>query len=336
MKYPDIAISTGITGELEAQYICFIAKNITLKRYSGGNYYVLPHQDNGNQRAVFFPNLPYSKNFWRVINFCASDSLSHSFPKEATGEVRELLSKYKKNTYQKECLKIAEDWKKIENKFFNDIDKFLNFKMALSKIEKINILITPFGTLGSFNPPRVGNNFNLIITSRVDFPAGNIGAGILQNLYIVQNKTGGEIGSGDYLKRMSAIEFIFKNTVFSKYYPSFENPDNDKFSVSSSLPTKSNAYLKKLGFPQEKIDLLKSEIFSPQEGRLLKCLQEKKGKIVSFDQTSQILWGRNSYDKYSPQAMAKVIENIRRKIKDQGINKEVIFTKRGKGYSLFI
>ena len=88
--------------------------------------------------------------------------------------------------------------------------------------------------------------------------------------------------------------------------------------------------------PQEKIDLLKSEIFSPQEGRLLKCLQEKKGKIVSFDQTSQILWGRNSYDKYSPQAMAKVIENIRRKIQDQGINKEVIFTKRGKGYSLFI
>lgn len=131
---------------------------------------------------------------------------------------------------------------------------------------------------------------------------------------------------------MSAINFLFTNTVFAKYYPSFENPDNDKFTVSQILLSKSGKYLTELGFPNKDINLGKDGVFSPQEENLLKSLQENRGKVVSFDTMARILWGKDSYEKYSPQAMAKVIENIRRKIKDQGINKEIVFTQRKKGY----
>ena len=132
---------------------------------------------------------------------------------------------------------------------------------------------------------------------------------------------------------MSAISFIFENTIFKKYYPNFKNIIRSQFSFSKDTITKSNKYLVKLGFPQKEIKInLENIIFSKQEKDLLTALIKNKGKILDFDQVANIIWKDKADDKFSLEAMAKLVENLRRKIKTLGINKEVIFTKRGKGY----
>lgn len=335
MSYPKINIFTDNTGDFEAQYICFLAKSITLAEYQNNGFTVLPNLDSKNPRSVYFPDLDYSTKFWRSIISNPNRNLSHLFPKPAIAEVKEKLSKYKVDKYKKDIENIKKEWKKIEKTFFKDVNNFLNFEKSLAKIDEINILLTPYGTIGSFNPPRVGNKFKLFVTSRVDMPVGNIAAGILQNLYIIENNIGGEIGEDKYIKRMSAIAFLFENTKFFKYYPNYKNLLKNNFDLDIKLLNKSNEYLEKLGFNQQEIKIdVNNQIFTKQEKEVLGALIRNKGQVVSFDQMAELIWKNNADQKFSLEAMAKIIQNIRIKIRTLGINKEVIFTKRGNGYLL--
>jgi len=64
----------------------------------------------------------------------------------------------------------------------------------------------------------------------------------------------------------------------------------------------------------------------------LGALIRNAGQIVSFDDMADIIWKDNSDQKFSLEAIAKIIQNIRIKIRTLGIIKEIIFTKRGSGY----
>jgi hypothetical protein len=333
MKYPKINISTDYSDYFEAQYLCFLAKGISCNTYQDGGFLVLPTLEKGSGKTVHFPDLGYSKEFWRSINFNPNINLSTQFPTPAIDEAKNLLTRYGKGKFEPELKKIKTDWLNMQKPFWQAVEKFLDFEKAIEKINRIDVLITPFGTKGSFNPPRIGNKFNLKVTSRVDFPAGNIAAGILQNLFIIQTRIGGEIGDAKFIKRMSVINFLFENTVFKNFYPKFQNITKTDFNYPEALVKRSEKYLTKLGFPSKKLLLdIKNKIFTAQESQLLELLTNYTGEVVTFDQVADILWKDNSDEKYSLSAMAKVIENLRRKIKTLGINKQVIFTKRGEGY----
>lgn len=345
MKYPKVEIYTEETADFEAQYICFLAKGISTGTYQDGGYLVLPELERDYPKSIHFPNLPYSKEFWRTINFCPNINLNTAYPKSAVEGVKELLRKYPNDDSQKQSLKLANDWQRIEGEFFENVAHFLKLQKSLSKVSKIKVLITPYGTRGSFNPPRVGNNFNLMVTSRVDCPAGNIASGILQNLYIIETNIGGEIGELNYYKRMAAINFIFTKTLFSKYYPGFADLTKPDFSVPRELVKKSAKYLARLGFPGKKLLALVDDkihlngnytngTFSSQETNFLRALIKNKGDVLSFDETANILWGDAADEKFSLEAMAKVVESVRRKIHNSGVHKNLINTVRGKGYIL--
>lgn len=335
IKYPKINIYTDSSGDFECKYVCFLAKGISMGEYQKNGFIVTPKLESSNPKSVHFPDLAYSKNFWKSINVNSNKNLNGDYPQSATKEVKQLLTDHKIKDTKSNLSKITKDWNKIEKGFFNDINKFLDFKKALSKVENINILITPYGTRGSFNPPRVGNKFNLNVTSRIDLPAGNIAVGILQNLYIIDTWIGGEIGEESYIKRMSAISFLMKNTIFKKYYPDFIDLTKPKFVTDHTLIEKSKKFLKKLGFEDKKEELSKMlSNLTKQEESVINLLEYNKNRIVSFDQVARVIWKDKMDDKFSLEAMAKVIENLRKKIKLIGINKEVIFTKRGSGYIL--
>lgn len=344
MKYPIIELCTDNTGDFVAQYICFLAKGISMGTYQDGGYLVVPDLIRGNPKTVFFPDFNYSKEFWRAITFCPNYNFSSEYPPKALAEVKSHLLKAGYANHETLIDKISKDWQVLEKPFFEDINSFLDLNDAMDKVSKIKILITPFGTRGSFYPPRTGNNFNLITTSRIDCPAGNIATGILQNLFIIKTKIGGEIGSHEYVKRMSTINFLFSGTVFKKYYPDYVDLTKSDYSTDLDLLKKSAKYLNKLGFPaKQTISQKDGEIllngkftngtFTSQEVRFL-CALLNSGEILDFDKAADALWKDLADEKYSLAAMAKVVESIRRKIRDNGIQKNLIHTARGRGYFL--
>lgn len=333
MKYPKININSDYTDDLGSEHICFLAKGISQYEYQSNGFYVLPYLSKNNSKSVFFPDLPYSKSFWKYIQNNPNKNLCDTFPKNAVSEVKSLL---KVNTTSlKKLEEIKNEWLKIEKGFFTDVSKFLDFEKELSKVSEINILLTPYGTIGSFNPPRIGNKFKLFVTSRIDIGVGNIAVLILQNLFVIKTRLGGEINTNEYLRRMSSIAFLFKHTYFKKYYPKFKDLLDTNYDYNEKETNDSNIFLTKLGFPQKDIVIdLEDRNFTKQELIILKLLLKNKNKVVSFDDLAENIWQEQVDDKFSLESLAKIIQNLRNKIRNQGIKKEVIFTKRGKGYLL--
>lgn len=331
MKYPKVNISASYTDKLGCSHICFLAKGISMDEYQNNGFCVLPYLSKKNPKSVFFPDLPYSKSFWKYIQNNPNKNLCDAFPKVAVSEVKSLLKV--NNTNFKKLEEIKKEWLKIEKSFFTDLYKFLDFEKELSKVSEINILLTPYGTRGSFNPPRVGDKFKLFVTSRIDMGAGNIAMLILQNLFIIKTRLGGEINTNEYLRRMASIAFLFKHTYFKKYYKDFEDLLDTNYDYNEKEIKDSTEFLAKLGFPLKEIVIdLTDRNFTKQELNVLKLLIKNKNKVVTFDEIAENIWQEKVDDKFSLESLAKIIQNLRSKIRNQGIKKEVIFTKRGSGY----
>ena len=334
MKYPKINFYTDNSNEMEAVYLCYLAKGITTKTYQNGNFHILPTLVKNNPNAINFPDLGFSEKFWRLINNNPNPNFTTLYPKFCIKEVQKLLS-LKSDKYTDQKKKIINDWKGLEKVFFKDVNKFLKFSTELNKITEINILLTPYGTRSSFYTPKKAHNLSLWITLRIDFPASNIANSILHLLYILKTRYGGEIGSEEFTKRMEVIKFLANYTIFSKYIKNNKNILSvDAFS-NQKLISKSHKYLKKLGFPMKKTDFNKiRKTLTTQEEKVLNTLITANTEIVSFGKIADILWGEQSDEKYSLEAISKVIQNLRDKIRLSRIHKNLIHTVRKKGYFL--
>lgn len=262
----------------EADYICFIAKDITRGLFQNGGFYVLS-EPTKHPKGVYFPDLNYSSKFWRLISKSKACDLGDTFPKAAVMEVNSKIKvkKSKRVTY-----------------------KGITF----------DLLETKYGTVGSFN--------KYVMTNRTGNSKQEFEKTFTLMKLLIKNKDRGEIGDVIWHKRNAVIEYLF-----GKF----------KSQESLELAKQSVEYLEKLGFSKKiKIPVLTN--LTKQEEDILNLLQQNKGSIVSFDEIANTLWKNKVDDKFSLEAMAKVIENLRKKIKEVGINKELIFTKRGSGYLL--
>jgi len=96
--------------------ICFLAKNISLGYYQNNGFLVLPYLERGNSRAIYFPNLGYSKEFWKAINVNSNNDLSASYSQKAIDEVKNSLKNIKMKILKRKLSKlnlIGIKWKKI-------------------------------------------------------------------------------------------------------------------------------------------------------------------------------------------------------------------------------
>lgn len=80
------------------------------------------------------------------------------------------------------------------------------------------------------------------------------------------------------------------------------------------------------GFPVE-------EKFTGQEYNVVKFFLENPDQLKTRDKISEVLWGKESYEKYSDWAIDQVISKIRKKLKQLGARTKLV-TVRGRGYKL--
>lgn len=312
----------------EAKYLCFLAKDITKGLYQKDNFYVLPYAEKLNIKAVYFPDLKYSKDFWKKISDCKNMGLGGKFPKECTEEV---LAKLPKSNRQNSS-KIISSWRKIEKSYFDEMDNLFVGKSV--RIKSVEILLTEYGTLGSFNIL----NGSFVATHRTDIHPDDIGRKILYLFTKFATKENAEIGENAWYERRTIVNHLLEHTKLRRILPGARNTAPRK--KEAQLKKDSDVYLAKLGFCQNthiikisqwgKITINDKDInqvFTQQEEQILKTLIKNKGEIVTF----------SDFDKIpSLYALAKVMENIREKIRNLGINREIITTVRGKGYIYII
>ncbi len=75
------------------------------------------------------------------------------------------------------------------------------------------------------------------------------------------------------------------------------------------------------------------EKFTRQEYELVRFFLKQPGKLQSRDSISEVLWGSDSYEKYSDWAIDQIMSKVRKKLKDLGLQTNLV-TIRGRGYKL--
>lgn len=324
----------------EANYLCFLAKNISLFRYQNGNFLVLPYPVKVI-KSVYFPNLPYQSSFWNLIKKEKNEDYGKFYSDKLIKIALELLKKSvdKENKKTESFLSVWEKNKKI---FLKKINQFYSGKI-FDKIKKVEILLTNFGTYGSFNIIKEKKYWKISCTQRLDLSVSNLLRTIILALCYFEDKTKSEIGEIAWYEKQKAVDYLINHGSLKKFFnKSCEKIKNDS-KAYYYYQRKSNQYLTQLGFNKiDKINIynhflvvnsIKTKIYlTSLEERVLKCLIENRGNIVTFDDLGQVSWQKKFLDKFSLYAIAKVIENIRKKICQAGLNYDLIKTVRKRGY----
>lgn len=72
-------------------------------------------------------------------------------------------------------------------------------------------------------------------------------------------------------------------------------------------------------------------ILSLTQEKILLFLITNRQKIVSFDEIADLIWGKDSYDKFSEYALTKTIQRLREKISSMDVFPQIIQTVRKRG-----
>jgi len=322
----------------QAEYLCFLAKSIVDKRYQSNGFFVLPYLVKNHSKTIHFPDLNYSPSFWKAIKNSKNNHYGVKFPSTAVKEAKNLLksSSLIKNPINS---KLKKSWPTIEKTLTNLIQNNLKAPHLLKSIDSINLLPCQFGTESSYHPTKQAQAIHLNLTHRLDFPASNIIKIILLSLQAINTKTVAEIGQINWHQRNATINFILNNI------PSLKKVgQQSSVRITKKIIKDSQAYLNKLGFPQDSpLSIKNNQIYlknSPvswltsQEKHLLILLIKHQNQIVSFDQAAETIWQEKTDQKFSLYALSKLIENLRKKITLAGINHQTLITKRSQGYLL--
>ncbi len=338
MGYPKVVFETR--SEALANYLCYLGKQIACGFYQDRRFLVLPKLVEKETRVVYFPDLPYPKEFWGQVSKFKQDQEVFFFEKETVEVAVKLLSLQEELLLHKSS-SLEMLWRKKEKEFFDTCKEFLP-KFPLNQIRTINVLVSPFGTVGSFHFKRTGKFYDFTITVRSDFGPAQIAESILSLMFWIENtvpkltlwyQTEANV---DFLLTKTKLGAIFD---FS-YIPTVSAlPDlpAGRQEIPANLVAESENYLKKLGFPIKPILDIPLNKFTPNEKRILGGFIANKNKILTYDQIGEIFWGNDeaALDKFNLYSIAKIMEKIRKKIKDHGIYQELIYTVRGQGYVLY-
>lgn len=255
-------------------------------------------------------------------------SLTEKYPQHPVNEVVNHLATY-----------VIPDTRQLVQQFNDHWAQFIKFgehsfslKSVFKQISEIQVLITEFGSIGSFSRSQNSDGtYRVYVTSRIDFAWANIYKSLLQAFIpIDQAGTNNDVGSIGYHQRNAILRHLLTHTPLQKL---LDFPQTPSIPIHKLIADSQN-YLARLGFPiQADLDLTKLiNLFTPQENSLFAALNSQKGKIVTFDEAGVAVWGNEVDQKYSLYALAKLVENLRRKLHLAGHQKQHIYTLRKQGY----
>ena len=322
MGYPKVIFED--TPEARKQYLVYLAKSIAAGFYQDRRFLILPRLIEGESRSVCFPNLPYPKQLLKELGKYSADDFTYFFPKE-------IISLVPSHPPSVICHSSIESrWRKTEKEFFDCVTEFLP-TFVLSKINFIKVLPVEFGTVGSFYFEHVKNKYNFYHTIRTDFGPAQLAETILtQILWTIQPLPKLTL----WYQKEAIVDFLMTNTRLGQIFDFDYQPTVSGLpEISENLASESEKYLTKLGFQLKPI-LPVGNGYTPTEKKIVEALIANKNKLITYDEIGDLFWGED-LDKFSLASIAKIMEKIRKKIKDHGIYQELIYTVRGEGYVLY-
>jgi hypothetical protein len=306
--------------------------------FESRGFYVLPFEKKHNLKSVFLPDLGFNFQTFKQIGYLKPRIPMHA-PKEVFLEVQKQLAKTQWRIPDLALQNYRKEWSRFEAKFWQ-ITKVVFPKVDISTVE---IRLTRFGSLSSFDK----RNNDLYLQIRYDTDISFLAEAIVSALVIDQlKKRKSEWQDKGWEEREATIDNLFTigsySKLFSNYMPTLVIVRAKK---QGNLVQISNNYLNKLGVKKEELFKIDNDsvlingasansILTATENKILACLVTNRNKFVSYDELSYVWWEQSNMEKYSPWALAKMIERLRKKLIRFGVSPNLIRVKRKYGYIL--
>lgn len=341
MNYPKVKFTTDHTAL--ANHLCYLGKQISCGYYQNRRFLVLPKPLKYG-RSIYFPLLKTDRSFWDSFKHLTELDYVYHFPKTEKVAL-ELLDQIELAPMEAKRKEAEAAWAKKEKPFFDYLKEFLP-TYEIDKIEQIECLITPFGTMGSFHFDHLKNgHYQFHTTLRTDLGVSQVAEGIISLFFHIDNPL---VTLTTWEHRESIMDFLLTKTKFAAIFDhEFIPTISDLPEINENLVAESEKYLASLGFPVKSIlnvtnkqlkinDEVILNTFTQTERKILYHLIGSRNKLVSYDEIGDLFWGEEeSLDKFSLQSIAKIMEKIRKKIKNHGVYQELIYTVRNEGYVLY-
>lgn len=218
----------------------------------------------------------------------------------------------------------------------------------LSLVEKIVLIPSLFDTNGAFSKTKLQNGKYILYASFKRSGTSSIPSCILGGYLIIVTELFPSHSFSTFVQTQSIISFLDKHSKLSRFFKS----KNDKVQNTIELLNEdrgkyvfeSAKYMKEMG-----IEIGNNFTYDEQgiyfNGRFLKGLQKKEAdilkllidnnsKIVTFDMIADTYWKEQVGEKFSIYGIAKIIEKLRKSLRENDIKVSVISTVRKRGYML--
>ncbi len=333
MTLPDIKIIHD--SQHEAARVAGTYLDLKKNFFQFHQFHVLPRPEKG---CVYLPDIDYSllENFNIPSTYHRKEiSLRH-----LTEISKQLKSPQHEELFGGEILKKA-----IKEVMKSSAGKIgLLFPKLSVRIKNINVILTAYGTEGSFDYKMKNGRYELYIWLRnTGVNEAEVSANFLHCLLsvFVLIQTGiPDSTDSEWNKREAIVDFL-QESVFgmtgSATLKSLESKQK-----KSDLAAESEVFLRKLELASDPVRVLKTEKGYEIEGRqlapltlleekLLDILLENKNFITSKEVIYDHLYTDLSGSDWS---VSKILERLRKKIRVAGFNYPLIKTYRNKGYTL--
>lgn len=346
----------------ETERILHASMQIANGFYANNRFLVLPYLDYKNPSCIYFPNLGYDKmgDYWKLAS-----KIPQQLPIRSDKKIFEFVNKIliekfqtnsktliinsnknSKNNIETESFSInknlltefEEKWQVVQKDFIRFATEL--FPDTLKTIDQVEVRLTNFGSIGSWNILGENNNKSVCYI-RKDADISHLAESILTQLFYkhmfeYQMSWEGIESTVDYLISKSIL-----STLFQSYKPTMQGIklasnktklDSEKYIETLEVPN----YQAKLKTINDKFYINEKNIdnkLTKNEHKILKLLIKNTQEIVTIDKIAETIWTYDE-DKFSLWAINKQMQRLRKKLTDNGMPLNCITVVRGRGYIL--
>jgi hypothetical protein len=303
--------------EYQFERYCHFAQYLRLGFYQTHYFYVLPRlPQKFRERVVFLPGCPGLKNLIQQRKISAKQRL----------QFKQLVS-HLNYQYSAHIGKLKMGFLAHQSEINTALKQVFSTK---KKLPQISVCPTLFGTVGSYN---IGEQ-KVWIYPRFDRSWENlVELAVLALTHYYHYPHGVDHNSKMWITKQKLAEKNFKIIAEKFGIKSRNMTDVLAMNWAGRLAQESAGYLKSLGLQVNTNRMLKPTDLTKSEKQLFSVLTKNKNQLVTFDTIADTVWGDEGYEKFSPYAISKLVERLRRKL---GNNIPVeIHPQRNYGYILY-
>ena len=324
-------ITTSSTLELQAQYLCYLARTLQTYPIDGDHQppLVLPSSPAVPTSAIIFPKIQFSSQFWHKLQRAPTSAISQTYPEDCIVEAQQFVELDSPLEHTSMGDTFDTTTRDPVQLFLAQVYQVFPQKIV-QQVAIITLLPTTIGFPSMVTTKRLPyKKYELVCAFRTDVTIPVLLESLLYGFVGLEQETIGQVVPHSTQANAAIVDFFKRHTQLQTFFPS-----PAPISISQELVDLSSSHLARLGLQDGSTVQWPAfvDTLTEREKIGFKLLYERTGSVVPFSELVVAIWGKAATHKVSSYSLAKLIENLRHKLILFGQYRQHLYCMRKQGY----